>query len=236
MRMLLSLVWFVVVSGAFPDKAQSGVIVFDTIAPKGEKVILRAETRGRIFSRGGQLVEFFIDGKSLGKTLSGGDGVAFKPFLPLHEGLYQISGVSGEEEHEGLLLALRKGSGIVFIDVEGSLWEGFISRKPRHESRTAVETIYEKFPIAFLQTGFLGLQACKTWLEENEFPDGPVVPWREGAIFDEIVEDDLKIKAIIAAPKVIESAQAHKPLSFCFQQVDHAEWVKDWEEISDRLK
>jgi hypothetical protein len=64
----------------------------------------------------------------------------------------------------------------------------------------------------------------------------PLIPWSEGAIFDEIADKDLRIKAIIAGPRVIESAKAHQPLSFSFEAVDDAEKVKDWEEISKKLK
>ncbi len=45
---------------------------------------------GKLFSKGGELVEFFVDRESIGKTLSGGDGVAFKAFIPAKTGLHQI--------------------------------------------------------------------------------------------------------------------------------------------------
>ena len=61
----------------FPATALSRVTVYDTVVIEGQKVMLRAETSGILFRKGGELVEFCIDGKSIGKTLSGGDGVAF---------------------------------------------------------------------------------------------------------------------------------------------------------------
>lgn len=220
----------------FPASAWSRVIVHDSVVVKGRKVMLRAETRGKVFRKGGELVEFFVEGKSIGKTLSGGDGVAFKPFTPAKTGLHQIEVSSGGDEDAGLLLSLLRGSSIVFVDVESSLLEGRLSRKPKPGSQKAIEEINQRFPVVFLQIGFVGVKAVKAWLKENEFIELPVVPWKQGDIFDEIAQNDLKVKAIIGGPKVIESARKHKPLSFSFRQIENAEWVKDWEEINKKLK
>jgi hypothetical protein len=236
MRNLGSIVLLSIVFSMFSTGALARVSVDDAVVVKGQKVILRAETKGKFFRQGGELVEFFVGEGSIGKTLSGGDGVAFKPFTPAKTGLHQIGVHSGDDQHTGLLLCLKRGSSIVFIDVEGGLLEGPISRKPRTGSQEAIKEILKRFPIVFLQTSFVSVKATKRWLEENEFIISPVVRWRRGAIFDEIVENGLRVKAVIAGPKVIESAKKHRPLSFSFRQVNDAEWVKDWEEISKKLK
>jgi hypothetical protein len=210
--------------------------VYDTVVLEGQKVMLRAETRGKLFSKGGELVEFFVDGKSIGKTLSGGDGVAFKQFTSAKTGLRQISVRSDKDEDTGLLLSLKRGSSIIFVDVEGSLLEGLFSRKPKHGSQKAIKEIQKRFPIVYLQTSLIGVRAVKGWLEENEFPKLPVVPWRQGTIFSEVAKKDFKIKAVIAGPKVIESAEEYKPLAFSFEASEGAEQVKDWEEISKKLQ
>ena len=59
-----------------PEVALCRVIVHDDIAVKGHRVMLKAETRGSFFADGGQVVEFFVEEHTIGKTLSGGDGVA----------------------------------------------------------------------------------------------------------------------------------------------------------------
>ncbi|UCD87519.1 MAG: hypothetical protein JSV01_07140 [Desulfobacterales bacterium] len=228
---LFSVIFFMSQRVAF-----SRVSVDDAVVVKGQEVMLRAETKGRVFSKGGELVEFFVDGKSIGKTLSGGDGVAFKPFTPAETGLHQVGANSAGGTSTGLLLCLKRGSYIVFIDVEGGLLKGLISRKPREGSQEAIKEIYERFPVVFLKTSIVSVKAIKTWLEKNKFVESPVIPWRRGAIFEEIVEDGLKVKAVIGAPKVIESSRKYKPLSFSFGQLDDVEWVRDWEEISKKLK
>ena len=128
------------------------------------------------------------------------------------------------------------GASIVFIHVEGSLLEALFSMNPKEGSQNAIKEIHERFPTVFLQTSLLGPTAIKKWLKNSEFIELPVIGWRKGAVFDEIAERGLRIKAIIAAPKVIESAREHAPLAFSFEAVEEAEKVKDWGEISDKLK
>jgi hypothetical protein len=227
---------FLVLLGIFPANALSRVIVDDTLGLKDEKLVLKAETRGKIFSKGGEVVEFFVDRKSIGKTLSGGDGLAFKAFIPAKTGLHKIKVKSGGDEDTGLLLSLKRGESIVFVDIEGCLLKNRFSRKAKQGGRKAIKELSEKFSVVFLQSGFFGTKAVRAWLKENEFPELPVLPWRRGEIFDEIAQKDLRVKAIIAGSKVIESAKEHKPLVFSFEEVEGGEWIKDWKEIREKLK
>ena len=202
-RAFAVLIFFAALFCLFPATSFSRVIVHDTIGLKGQNLMLKAETRGRLFSKGGELVEFFVDGKSIGKTLSGGDGVAFKPLTPARTGLHQIRVTSGEDEDTGLLLSLKRGSSIVFVDVQAGLLENLFSRTPRQGSQKAIGELQRRFPIVFLQTGFVSLRIIKAWLKENKFEALPLIPWSGGAIFDEIADKDLRIKAIIAGPKAV---------------------------------
>ena len=232
----IAFICFAVLFCLFPTSALSRVTVDDMVAVKGRKVMLRAETRGKLFSTGGEIVEFFVDMNSIGKTLSGGDGVAYKAFIPAKKGLHQMRVHSGGDEDTGLLLSLERGSCIVFVDIPGCLFEGAFSKKPKEGSQKAIEELHKKFPIVYLQRGFFSLKAMRAWLEENEFTELPVLPWEGGAIFDEIVEKSFEIKAIIGSPKVIESAREHGPRAFSFEAVEDAVWVGNWDEIRKELK
>ena len=235
MRALPVSVWLTVVLCGFPTSARCRVIVDDVLALQGGQVVLRAETRGKLFAEGGRLVAFFIDGESIGQTLSGGDGVAFKPFTPLKTGLYQIKVVSDDDRASGQLLVLKKGAGIVFVDIEGALLDGRFSRKPKPGSQGAIEEISKLYPVVFLQRGFVSPGMMRAWLEDHHFSVLPLVPWREGAIFDDIVEAGFRVKAVIGSPEVIESARKHGPRAFSFEPVDDAQWVGDWEEVRVKL-
>ena len=236
MRILVTLILFTFLFFLFPATIFSEVIVHDMIAPKGKEIMLSVEIRGKLFSKGGEVVEIFVDGRPLGRSLSGGDGFAFKQFIPLKTGMYRITAKSAKEEGKGLLLSLKKGERIIFIDVEGSLFEGVLSGMPKKVSQEAIKKIAKRFPVVFLQTGLRSIKAIKTWLKENGFIDLPVIPWERGMIFDEIAEKGLKIKAIIGNQSVIESAKGYKPKSFSFEEVEDAEEVRDWEEIGKKLK
>ncbi|MEW6215248.1 MAG: hypothetical protein AB1478_08650 [Nitrospirota bacterium] len=232
---VLAFICYTILFSMFPVNAPSDLIVHDMIVSKGKEVMLRVETKGKLFGKGGEIVEFFVDGKSIGKSLSGGDGFAFRHFAPLKTGLHRITARSDRDEGNGLLLVLKKGSRIIFVDVEGSLLERF-SMKPRHRSQKAIKEIRKRFPVVFLQTGLLGIKAIKAWLKKNEFIELPLVSWRQGAIFDEISEKGFKIKAIIGSPDVIKSAKEYKPMAFSFEEAEDAVEVKDWEEISNKLR
>jgi len=220
----------------FPAFALSDVIVHDSVVPVGKETMIKAEVKGKLFSKSGEVVEFFVNGKSIGKNLSGGDGLAFKQFIPSGIGKYRIKAKSGTDEGMGLLLSLRKGSGIVFVDVEGSLMERF-SNNPEQGSQKVINDIQKKFPVVLLYTtGFLNVKSIKEWLKKNEFPELPVLPWKQGLLFDDLHDEGFEMKAIIGSPDVIYSAKDYKPLAFTFEETEDALEVKDWKEIGKKLK
>jgi hypothetical protein len=198
--------------------------------------MLRAETRGTLLSKGGEVVEFIVDGRLIGKNLSGRDGFAVKGFIPARTGLYKISVRSGDDKDSGLLLALERKTRIVFIDVGGSLLEGPFGEKEKPESKKAITKIQKRFPIVYLLKGLLSVEAIRTWLKKNNFPVAPILPWGQGEVFREIRERGLQIKAIIGGPDVIESARMYKPLAFSFDSMEDAEVVENWREIEKKLK
>jgi hypothetical protein len=137
-----------------PAGALAEVAVDDTVAPVGREVFLRAETKSGFFSSGGTLVEFFIDGKSAGKKLSGGDGVAYLPLVPARTGLHKIKVQSDDNENQGLLLVVQRSTQLVLIDMEGSLREpSSFALKPRSGSVQAAKKINRTYPVVFLWTG-----------------------------------------------------------------------------------
>ncbi len=217
-----------------PTYAISDVIVQDMVVPQGKEAMLKAEVKGRFLGKGGEVVEFFVDGRSIGRSLSGGDGFAFKQFVPLKSGIYQIKVRSSKNEGKGLLLSLKRDSRIIFVDVEGSLLERF-SEKPRKGSQNIIRKINKKYPVVFLQTGVLSTKAIKIWLKKNDFLNLSVIPWGQGIVFNEITEKGFKIKSVIGGPYVIESAREFKAPAFSFVDIEGSVEVKDWEEIGRRL-
>lgn len=219
-----------------PVDSLSQVLFSDDVVIAGREVVLKAETKGAFLLRGGEMVEFYVNGKSLGKSLSGGDGVAFKRFVPPKPGLYKIFVKSGSASDSGVVLALRKKSNLVCIDVEGGLTEGMFYEKVLPGSVKAVRAIHKKYPIVFLRTGLVGVKAVKEWLKKNDFPDLPVMSWRGGEVFGEVQEKGLMIKAVVGRPEVVNSAREYTHLLFSFHTLEEGETVDDWEEIVKHLK
>ncbi len=218
-----------------PYNGFSEVIVYDLVSPQAQKAMLKVETRGAFFHKGGTVVNFLIDGKSIGSVLSGGDGFAYKQFTPQKCGVYRINAKSGTDEDYGTLLSLKKGTGIVFVDLESNLFGELFSRKIRHGSQKAIKDINRRFPVVFLYSSITDTKEIKTWLEEYGFPALPVLPWDEGKTFDEMVKAGFRVKAVIGSPEIIESAKEYHTQAFTFQESEDAQEVKDWEEVRRRL-
>ncbi len=236
MRSLLLFVPAVFLLFVSPSVASSEVIVHDLIAATGEKVAIRIETRGKVFARGGEVVRLSVNGKPLGSVLSGGDGVAFRQFVPPKAGLYRIAARSGSEEGSGLLLSLKKGAGIVFVDVEGSLWEEAFMPRPRSGSKEGLREINRRFPVVLLSSGRASAHVLKAWLRENGFPELPVVFWDEGRIFRDVHDKGLTIRAVIGGNDVVVSAEEYRPKAFSFTEAEGAREVKDWDEMRKILR
>jgi hypothetical protein len=216
--------------------ANADVYVYDTVAVQGEEVRLKAETRGTLFTRGGEMVEFFVDDVSLGKNLSGGDGAAYRFYRASRAGLLDIRAVSRNKTGRATLLVVKRGAGIVAVDVEGTLLQGGFMSPGRPGSRQAVDSLAKRYPLVYLQTGETNLQAVRAWLAQNEYADAPLLPWEGGAAFDDLAKKGLKIRAVVGGPAVIESAFRHKPQSFSFEPMKGATRLKNWKELEEKLK
>jgi hypothetical protein len=215
---------------------QADVYVYDMVAVQGEEVRLKAETRGTLFIRGGEIVEFFVDDVSLGKNLSGGDGAAYRYYKTPRPGLKEIRAESRSKTGRATLLVVKAGAGIVAVDVEGTLLQGGFMAPGRPGSRQAVESLAKRHPLVYLQTGETNWRAVRTWLTQNEYADAPLLPWDGGAVFDDLAKKGLKIRSVVGGPAVIESALKHKPQSFSFEPVKGTLRLKSWKELEEKLK
>lgn len=212
------------------------IFVHDIIAAKNEEILLKAEIGGKFARKGGELVEFFVEQKSIGKALSGGDGFAFKQFSSSKTGIFKVVVKSASSESAGLLLILKKGSKIVFADIEGGLLEGeFLKLMPRDGSQEAIREINKRYPVVILQTGMFSKKMAKDWLKKHGFGALPVIAWHGGEVFHELSAKGMKIIAVIGSDAIIDSAAQYKPMSFSFTGKKNSIAVKNWDEIKKKL-
>jgi hypothetical protein len=221
-----------------PASARAGteVRVLDGLALKGSPYMISVTTGGIVLPKGGELVEFFVNDRSIGRNLSGGDGRAFREYTPHERGLHVISAVSGGQKGRGMLLALEKGESIVFIDIEGGLPEGIFPMKPGDGAQAAIELISERFPIVYLQTLVPDKSLLSAWLGKHGFQDAPILRWDGGDIFDDVTGYGLKVRAVIGSPAVIESAAGYTESLFSIREADGAEKIGDWKDLGGKIR
>ena len=228
--------FFLLLVLALPGSVCAEIFVHDTVALSREEVLIKAEAKSGYFAKGGQIVEFSINGKSIGRVLSGGDGIAYKTFRTGRPGMYTVIARCGKDTGSGVLLVLKKGSEGVFIDIEGSLLATPFAKKPIKSSRQAINKIMNIYPVVYLHTGSFGTRAVREWLRKNRFPATAVVPWEMGEIFAALHKKGIRIKAVIGSEAVIESANAYKPAVFGFDEQDSTKNLNTWQEIEKKLR
>lgn len=221
---------------ALYGSAYAEVFVHDMVALTREEVLIKVETKSGYFSKGGQTVEFSINGKSAGKVLSGGDGIGYKIFRSGRPGMYTVSARYDKDTDTGNVLVLKKGTGIVFIDIEGSLLAAPFAKNPIASSREVIKKIVKKYSVVYLHTGTIGIREVKEWLRKNRFPAAPVVAWQMGDVFAALYNKGLRMKAVVGSQAVIDSANSYNPAVFVFDEQDDAKNLKTWQEIEKKLR
>jgi hypothetical protein len=209
------------------------IVVFDDVVAVNKTIKLNAVTKGRYLSEGGRLVKFFIDGKSLGANLSGGDGYAFFTYTPSSAGIFKLKAESGNDTDEGALLVTGKNDKILLIEVE-ALYEGILfSFKTAKDSPGVLQTLSKNFRIIYLTT-LTGIEASKKVLRGNNFPTSPVLKWEGAELLDELKEKGIRPYAIIASPGVISDAVDIEK-RYSFKETEAGIEVKDWNDLLKHL-
>ncbi len=122
------------------------------------------------------------------------------------------------------------------MDVQGGLFKPPLSREPREGSLDILKRISKDNHIVYLSTELPEI-VIKAWLKENEFPEAPLLSWRGGYVFDDIVDKGLKVKAVVGSAAVVESALEYEGAKlFSFEPSDEASEVSGWEEVEKGLK
>lgn len=228
--------FFLVLLTVLAGPAYADVFVHDMVALIREEVLIQAETKRGYFKKGGETVEFSLNGKSAGRVLSGGDGIAYKIFRSARPGMFMVSARYGKDTGRGSVLVMKKGAGLVFIDIEGSLLGGPFAKKPIASSREAIKKIMNRHHVVYLHTGTIGIREVKEWLSKNRFPAAPVLPWQMGEIFTALHNKGLRIKAVVGSQAVLDSARSYNPAVFGFDEQGDSGNLSTWQEIEKHLR
>jgi hypothetical protein len=235
---LTKTLWFALVIFGFSilptTRGLGAVIVYDRVTTVGTPVYLKVLTKGRIFADGGRLVEFYLDDKSFGKNLTGGDGYGYRKYTPQREGIIKIRATSNGESGAGLVLVMKKSEKAVLIEIEGGFKDALISDIAAGVSRQAVKQLLKKYRVIYLSR-YTGIRMARSWLDEMEFPDAPVLRWRGEQTLNALKEKSVKLYAIIGPASVIAAAADHIKKRYTFDQNQKEQTVKDWQEVMQRL-
>jgi hypothetical protein len=216
------------------SRGLGAVIVYDRVTTVGKPVYLKVLTKGRFFADGGRLVEFYIDGKSVGKNLTGGDGYGYRKFIPRRKGIIKVRATSSGESDTGLVLVMKKTEKAVLIDIEGGFKDTFISDIAAGANRQAVRQLLKKYRVIYLSR-YTGIGMARNLLNEMEFPDAPVLQWRGEQTFKALKEKGINLYAIIGSTSVIAAAADRIKKRYTFDQNQKEQTVKDWQEVMERL-
>jgi len=182
-------------SRAVSARPSASIIVFDQLSRPNQSVRLavRLVTGGLSFVRrpiSGERIEFLVGDRSLGQTLTGGDGMAVRTFTPDRPGLYRIAvrlveNPRYEAEPDDLIVACRKESHPILLVSLSSV------RTPGHppavpfspapsaeampEAAKILAKLSDRFQIVYLETGDESLRpGVKDWLDRQSFPPAPL--------------------------------------------------------------
>ena len=210
------------------------VIVYDRVTTVNTPVYLKVLTKGRIFADGGRLVEFFLDDKSLGKNLTGGDGYGYRKYVPQRTGIIKVRATSDGESGNGLVLVMRKSEKAILIEIEGGFKDAAVSDIAAGAARQAVEEMQKKYRVIYLSR-HTGVRMARIWLDEMEFPDAPVLRWKGAQMLSALKEKGIQIYAIIGAGAVIESAGDYVQKRYTFDKTQKGQTVTDWHDLMTKL-
>jgi hypothetical protein len=214
--------------------SQGAVIVYDRVTTVGTPVYLKVLTKGRVFASGGKLVEFYLNDKPFGKNLTGGDGYGYLKYTPEDPGLFPVKASSDGERGAGLVLVMKKSEKAILIEIEGGFKDAFISEIAAGAIRQAVEKMLKKYRIIYLSR-YTGIRMSRDWLDEEEFPQAPVLRWQGSKTLSALKEKGIDLHAIIGSAGVIAEAADHIEKRYTFEQTKDGQTVRDWEEIIKSL-
>jgi len=216
----------------FASPSSAGITAFDAVITVNKPIKLQALTKGRFFSEGGKLVEFHIDEKHIGTTLSGGDGYAFLKYTSQSKGLIKIKVKIDKESDEALLLVMDKKDSIILISVEAGLFEPTLLFKPAKGAKESIDKISKKYKIIYV-TSMIGIRQTKKWLKDNQLHESIVFNWTGNNLVEGLREKDINIYAIIGSDMLAEIEDIRK---FSFKENVGAEVVESWSDILIKLQ
>ena len=215
--------------------AAARVIAFDAATAVGNPVIIKLQTRGKVFSAGGERAEVIVDKEVVGSVLTGADGFGYLKYTPTQPGLLPITARSGVESGRGLLLSALPDEPILVVEIDGP-----IRRLPKLTSTVmnaadSLRSLSETFRIIYV-AGMLGPAVDRAWLASVDMPESVVLPGKESGGFKRLKEKGMNLRAVVGSQPFLDAAENVVPHRFGFETVERELRVKGWEELEKKLR
>ncbi len=215
--------------------SSSEVVVFDDVTTVQTPVRIKVLTKGKIFVRGGRLVDIYLDETHLKRILTGGDGYGYFKYTPESAGIKTIKASSNSKNASGLHLVMNKNDQAIVIDIEGAFKDAVFSEEIRKDSQAAVTSLGKAYKIIYLSR-YVGKEISRSWLEKESFPTSVILRWQGSSIFKILARRDVKLHAVIGSATVISAAKKYSEKRYTFEKVKDGTVVKDWDEILNLLQ
>ena len=177
------------------EEEDSLIVPFDVLAADGETVVLQArlEYIDGLSGIRGETLEFEYDGRVIGRAMTNSEGVARVEFEPPTVGDYEFKvrpadGSGRRAAPAPLTLCVRRrGQEFIITDVDKTISDAgyfdFVRKKAKNikamkDSAKMLRELSGRYTIIYL-TGREDIFRRKTkiWLEDRDFPVGPVFFW-----------------------------------------------------------
>jgi hypothetical protein len=214
--------------------ASGSVRVTDEVTTVGTPVFLRVLTKKGVFSAGGERFTLTVDGESVGRGLTGGDGYGRLRFTPGTAGLKTVTARSGADTASGLLLVVERDRKAVLVELKTLLTVDRRLPPDAEAACAALRRLAGHYRLVYVADVWRRQIASK-WLAYHRCPETIVLGGSGRADFEALAERGVRLHALVGSPETIEEAGDLYETCFSFQALPGAQVIENWEDLAEAL-
>lgn len=213
----------------------AAVYIFDDVAALEMPVQLMVLTKGKLFPSGGKLVDIYLDGRHLGRIMSGGDGYGYMKFIPRSAGTHEVRVVCEGSEDTGMILVAKQQMIVLCIEMETGLGRSFWDSKSKAGMAGVLTELSRHYTLIYLSR-FIGPINARKVLNKTGCPRGVTLRWRGVETFEVLQQKGLHLYAVIASAKLLADAAEYAENRFTFEESEDGTTVENWQDLAQKLK
>jgi hypothetical protein len=215
--------------------AAAGVLVFDAATAVGTPVVIKIQTRGKVFSAGGQRAEVSVDKAVVDSILTGADGFGYLKYVPARPGVLAITARSGEEAGRGFLLAAGPEDPVLVVEIDGPIRQLPKLTSPVDDAADSLRSLSSAFRIVYV-AGMLGPAVDRAWLASVDMPESVVLSGKKDGLLKRLKVKGIDLRAVVGSQALLDAAKTRVPHRFGFETDEKDLRVKNWKELEKKLR